>query len=56
MRAVGTEMYLRMDRGEEVPEEYRDVMRHYPARPAIAGIAGGVALAAVLWWVGRRLE
>lgn len=54
IRWAGADQYLRMDRSEEVPAEYQDVTRQYPAGPAVAGIAGAVLLAALLWGVGRR--
>lgn len=52
----GADQYLRLERGQEVPEEYRDVTQKYPARPAVVGLAGtGVALlAGTLWRVRNR--
>ncbi|MFC4450179.1 nitroreductase family deazaflavin-dependent oxidoreductase [Halorussus aquaticus] len=52
----GPRQYLRMDRGAEVPAEYREVTRRYPARPAVAGLAGAVLLAAVLWRAVNRRD
>lgn len=53
---AGADQYLRMDRGEEVPAEYREVTGEYPAGPAIAGLAGvaGAALLAVALWRAAR--
>jgi deazaflavin-dependent oxidoreductase (nitroreductase family) len=54
IREAGSEQYLRMDRGEEVPTEYGEIARKYPSGPAVAGIAGAVLGAAVLWRAVRR--
>ncbi|UPV99706.1 nitroreductase/quinone reductase family protein [Halorussus gelatinilyticus] len=54
IRAAGSEQYLRMEKAEEVSAEYRETTENHPAGPAVAGVAGAVLLAAVLWRVVRR--
>jgi deazaflavin-dependent oxidoreductase (nitroreductase family) len=51
--AAGSDQYLRMERAEEVPTEYRDATERHPIGPAAAGVAGAVLLATVLWRVVR---
>lgn len=50
---AGSQQYLRIEKGEAVPTEYRDATEDHPAGPAVAGVAGAVLLAAVLWRVVR---
>lgn len=53
---AGADQYLRMDRAEELPAEYRDATREHPAGPALAGLAGTALAAWLLWRVARRPE
>lgn len=53
VRAVGTEQYLELDRGERLPAEYLAIAEDHPAGPAAAVLAGVVALAVLAWRVVR---
>ena len=53
--AGAAQQYLRLERGEEIPEVYRDVTETHPARPAVVGAAGAALLVGVLWRATRRL-
>ncbi|UPV73658.1 nitroreductase family deazaflavin-dependent oxidoreductase [Halorussus limi] len=54
IRTAGSGQFLRMDRAEEMPMEYRDATAKHPAGPAVAGVAGAALLAAVLWRAARN--
>lgn len=54
VRQAGANQFLRMDRGEEVPMEYREVTREYPAGPAVAGVAGAVLVAGIVRRAAKR--
>lgn len=47
--AAGAEQFVRLERGEEVPWEYRQLTREHPAGPAGAGVAGALLLGALAW-------
>ncbi|NHN58788.1 MULTISPECIES: nitroreductase family deazaflavin-dependent oxidoreductase [Halorussus] len=51
---AGADQYLRMDRAEELPAEYRGATERHPAGPAVAGLAGAALAAWVLWRVARN--
>ncbi|WP_135851283.1 nitroreductase family deazaflavin-dependent oxidoreductase [Halorussus salinus] len=56
IRTAGSDQYLRMERAEEVPAEYRDATERHAVGPAAAGVAGAVLLAAVLWRAVRKRD
>lgn len=43
--ATGADEFLRLERGEEVPGEYRAIVERHPSRPVVAGLAGAALLA-----------
>ncbi|WP_435178281.1 nitroreductase family deazaflavin-dependent oxidoreductase [Halorussus sp. AFM4] len=56
IEGAGADRYLRMDRAEELPAEYRDATEEHPTGPALAGLAGAALAAWALWRAARRMD
>ena len=54
IEGAGADQYLRMDRAEELPAEYRDAAEEHPAGPAVAGLAGAALAVGILWRVAKN--